>query len=282
MSIWTFYLLAGGCVLLLGFCRLKPRTEEFLYLLLWSAERLMRPTFRNLNESFEGWAYRSGLHRHLAELERQQFLERQSNANRIYRLTEKGRMRALGGRDPEQCWSRPWDGAWRLICFDVPVAENRLRRRLRQYLRNNGFGLLQRSLWITPDSVEPQVQLLRKQKPDVKSMIFLHAGACGGEHDADIVQAAWDFERINGGYRNYLKVLKQRPTFKGVDTAQGKSLLRWANEERLAWKSAITPDPLLPTTLLPRGYLGRRAWRRRIDALKQAGRSAAKFPAEGI
>jgi hypothetical protein len=31
----------------------KPRTEELLYFMLWSADRLMRPTFRNLTDSYE-------------------------------------------------------------------------------------------------------------------------------------------------------------------------------------------------------------------------------------
>jgi hypothetical protein len=44
---------------ILGF--VNSKTEEFLNLLLWSAEQLMRPTFRNLTDSYEAWAYRHGL-----------------------------------------------------------------------------------------------------------------------------------------------------------------------------------------------------------------------------
>ena len=73
---------------------MKPKTEELLYLLLWSCERLARPTFRNLTDSFEAWAYRNGLHRQLAELERQKFLEAQATVSagdgareRVLRLT---------------------------------------------------------------------------------------------------------------------------------------------------------------------------------------------------
>src|SRR5436190_9359606 len=40
---------------------MQPKTEQFLNLLLWSAEMVMRPTFRNVTESYEGWAYRKGL-----------------------------------------------------------------------------------------------------------------------------------------------------------------------------------------------------------------------------
>src|SRR5262249_8993689 len=130
---------------------MQPRTEEFLNLLLWSAEKLMRPTFRNLTDSYEGWAYRSGLNRQVASLERQRLLERDNSRpnDRLYRLSWQGRLHALGGRDPEARWSREWDGRWRLVLFDVPTSQNTHRARLRRYLRDKGFGYLQNSVWIT-------------------------------------------------------------------------------------------------------------------------------------
>ena len=226
---------------------------------------------RNLDETFEGWAYRNGLSRHLSSLEKQRLLERSGRAKRVCRLTERGRLRALAGRDPKAGWSRRWDGWWRIVCFDVPTTENRQRRRLRHYLRNNGFGLLQRSLWVTPDPIDETVKLLKANSPDLKSLIFFKAQSCGGESNQDIVSTAWDFDRINRLYQRHLQVLDQRPHGKA---AAARALLNWSELERLAWKQAVTADPLLPTALLPRNYLGRRAWLRRIQTLKQAAKEA--------
>ena len=80
----------------------KARTEEFLYFLLWGADRLMRPTFRNLTDSFESWAYRKGFLRQIEELEARKILERKPGgaSEAIYRLSDKGRLVALGGRNP--------------------------------------------------------------------------------------------------------------------------------------------------------------------------------------
>ena len=74
--------------------KLKPKTEELLYLLLWSCEMLCRPTWRNLTESFEGWVYRKGFHRQLARLEKLQLVECADRAadERVHRLTEAGRL----------------------------------------------------------------------------------------------------------------------------------------------------------------------------------------------
>ena len=42
------------------YSRVQPKTEELLNLLLWSTDQLMNPSFRNLTDSFETWAYRNG------------------------------------------------------------------------------------------------------------------------------------------------------------------------------------------------------------------------------
>jgi DNA-binding transcriptional regulator PaaX len=256
---------------------LKPRTEELLYFLLWSAEQLVRPTFRNLDTSFEAWAYRNGFLRELSVLEKQKFLERRSASERIYRLTDQGRLSALGGRDPEVQWSRAWDGQWRLVCFDVPIAKNKERRRLRRYLRSRGFGYLQNSIWITPDVLDKEMRLFGLTKPEVESLILFEARACAGESDGDIVAGAWDFCGINQLYERHLEVLAERPKGKVKTQTQAAALRRWAESERLAWKNAISADPLLPERLLPAAYLGQRAWRRRCQVLKLASRDRHSF-----
>src|SRR5437867_5761433 len=102
--------------------RMQSKTEELLYLLLWTCEGLVRPTFRNLTDSFESWAYRNGFNRQLTELERRTLVESSprghESSDRVLRLTEAGRLHALGGRDPEACWLQNWDGIWRLVLFD--------------------------------------------------------------------------------------------------------------------------------------------------------------------
>jgi len=257
----------------------KPKTEELLNLLLWTADTFLRPNFRNLLSSYESWAYRNGLLRQLHTLERQQLLERGGNPqnDRLYRLTEQGRLHALGGRDPEQQWARSWDGQWRMVLFDVPLGQNAQRERLRRYLRDRGFGYLQHSVWITPDPLDAESRILSGGRIDVGSLLLLEARPCAGESHAEIVAGAWDFESINGRYARHLKVLEERPEVVLRDEAASKTLRRWASTEREAWLDAVTSDPLLPARLLPSGYLGRTAWRRRVEVIRAAGRQLGTF-----
>jgi phenylacetic acid degradation operon negative regulatory protein len=258
---------------------MKPKTEEFLYLLLWSADILMRPTFRNLTDSYEAWAYRNGLSRQIAALEERQLLERDPKApgDRLYRLTEQGRLHALGGRDPAAQWSRYWDGRWRLVLFDVPMEQHVHRNRLRRYLHAHGFGYLQGSVWITPDPLRGEREILTGGKINVESLLLLEARPCSGESAAEIAAGAWDFELINRHYARHLKLLNQRPDKSLRDNAAAKALQRWAADERTAWHAALQIDPLLPKRLLPPDYLGCRAWEQRIKVLRQAGQQLRTF-----
>jgi phenylacetic acid degradation operon negative regulatory protein len=244
---------------------MKPKAQEFLNLLLWTTEMATQPTFRNLTESYEAWAYRNGLLRELGVLEKRNLVERDVRApdERVYRLTEQGRLRALGGRDPQAEWKREWDGLWRLILFDVPSAADTRRQKLRRYLRGQAFGCLQKSVWITPDPLVRERELLAGDKIDVEVLVLWEGRPCAGERDAEIVAGAWDFGRIDRRYAKYLKVLDQRPTGALADDSAAKVFQRWVTAERKAWFDAVSIDPLLPERLLPPGYLGCEAWQRR-------------------
>ncbi len=261
------------------FWSMQPKTEDFLNLMLWASEQLLRPTFRNLTGSYESWAYRNGLFAQVAKLEKQKFLQRDSSTaeDRVYRLTDKGRLHALGGRDPQACWSRDWDGYWRLVSFDIPTTQNTHRRRLRRYLREKGFGFLQDSLWITPDPLTEEREILCGGKINVESLFLLEGRPCAGESDAEIVAGAWDFETINRRYVRYLRVLDYRPGGALKDETAAKMLLRWATAEREAWLTAVSNDPLLPENILPSNYLGRQVWQRRIEVLRKAGKQLQTF-----
>ena len=192
---------------------MNAKTEEFLYALLWTCETLSRPTWRNLTESFEGWAYRNGLLRQLQRLEKMQLLERQSGrqGDRLHRLAEAGRLQALGGCDPVARWNRQWDGHWRLVLFDVPETRGTERDKLRRYLQQRRFGYLQNSVWITPDPTIEERTMLVGSRVDVESLIFLEVRPCAGETDSEIVAGAWNFSGINLRYSVYQQVLTRRP-----------------------------------------------------------------------
>src|SRR6185295_4510945 len=153
-----------------------------------------------------------------------------------------GRLRALGGRDPEKCWKRKWDGYWRVVVFDISAKEDKTRNALHYYLRNHGFGCLQRSVWITPDAIDDVKKDMAPESAKVKSMAFLKAQLCGGERNEQIVRAAWDFGRIHELYDDYLAVLARKPPLRSADFTSAKAFQAWIAEERQAWASVMSKD----------------------------------------
>jgi phenylacetic acid degradation operon negative regulatory protein len=240
--------------------------------MLWAADLAMRPTLRNLTDSFETWASRNGHLRDLQRLEARRWIERDKLEpdQRLYRLSELGRLQVLGGRDPEVQWSRSWDGVWRMVMFDVAIEERGLRDRVRYFLRTRHFGCLQQSVWVAPEMHSDDITRLGTQV-DTRALIFMEGRPFAGESDQQIVQAAWNFEAINSRYSRYLACLEKVPNVAGHQTEAGEGAFRnWAAKERKTWSEAVARDPMLPAALLPKGYLGRRAWERRKEVCQSA------------
>ena len=147
----------------------------------------------------------------------------------------------------------------------------------RRYLRDKGFGYLQNSVWITPNPLAEERQILGGGKINVESLILLEARPCAGESDGEIVAGAWDFECINRRYARHLKVPEERPGGTLRNAAAATALLSWAAAERETWLDAVTNDSLLPGRILPSDYLGQQAWRRRVEVLRDASRQLRTF-----
>jgi phenylacetic acid degradation operon negative regulatory protein len=257
---------------------MKAKTELLLYRLLWLAEKPMRPTFCNLELSFVGWAYRSGLLKQVARLEARGILESRTDpasGKRLHRLTEAGRLAASGGRDPEAAWSTRWDGKWRLFLFDIPESERSARRKLTRTLAAAGCGCLQGSVWIAPGVPTAFDRHISEQDPDCSQLLILLADSKGSQVDARMVETAWDIAKINNLYDKALAVTER---FESITKAGTRAELDlWMADERTAWRAALALDPLLPTELLPKGYEGRKAWRRRKAVLGEAARFASSL-----
>lgn len=174
---------------------------------------MLRPTFRNLDQSFEGWAYQNGLLRQIHRLETQGLVESRTEGfddAPVHRLTEAGRIAALGWRDPEAAWGAAWDCKWRLFLFDVPESERSLRRKLTRSLAALGCGCLQGSVWITANRPPGIGEAFPEEGTDCSHLMILEAESRGPGVDRRMVEAAWDFEKINFLYQQHIVIWLSR------------------------------------------------------------------------
>lgn len=56
-----------------------------------------------------------------------------------------------------------WDGRWRIVIFDIPADRAAQRNMLRHKLKEIGFIMMQRSVWVFPFDCEELVVLLRTE-----------------------------------------------------------------------------------------------------------------------
>jgi len=247
---------------------MKAQTEILLYQLAWVLDKMMRPTWRNLDSSFETWAYGNGLLRQIQRLEAQAYIESrrdEQGGQRVIRLTQKGLAAGQVGGDPELRWQRSWDGKWRVILFDLPEDQCESRRKLRYKLRACGFGCMQRSAWISPDPLAELAVNLRPLAVNAAKLVLLEAAPCGGEMLADIVRAAWDFKRIDAAWNNLKSHLVAYPDT--ACSAAKDNMVRWVARERKLLQLCFRVDPFLPKQLLPASYQGIRVWHKRRQIL---------------
>lgn len=257
---------------------MKAKTELFLYRLFWLAEKPLRSTYFHIEQSFEGWAYRNGLLNQIHQLEAQGFLEATrdpASGKRLHRLTDAARAIMLGGRDTEKAWAAPWDHKWPLFLFDIPEREKSQRRQLTRALSRAGCGCLQGSVWISPATPPEIEKLVASDDPDCTNLLVLLADSKGKKVDAKMVEGAWDFDAINAAYQKLQEILDDFPQILRKNTRD--ALADWTASENSASRAALRMDPLLPTELQPKHYVGRKIWKNRAKILAQAARFAVSL-----
>lgn len=242
---------------------MKPATEEFLYVLLGTVDAEMRPAWRVLSDSSDGWAYRHGLLRRVRQLEGRRIIEvrREGGEPRAVRLTEDGVRLASGGVDPPALWGRAWDGRWRMVLFDF--SEDRLRTRVRRALKALRFGCLQRSVWISPEAATTIRAALRCEKVEASQLVIFDGRPDAGSEDLAIAAASWNFTEISELFARWRSIAGQVDARGVWEKMPADSRAAWLRQERACWMAIARADPFLPAALLPPGYAGREVWSER-------------------
>lgn len=93
-------------------------------------------------------------------------------------------------------------------------------------------------------------------------MVLFNGMLYGGIKNAILIDKCWDFALINQGYAHHLTVLVQMAKLKTTGGGSSTRFRDWLRREREAWLRAVEIAPLLPASLVPKGYLGQKDWRK--------------------
>ena len=97
-------------------------------------------------------------------LKRRELIKVKTVNNQIYiSLTKQGRKKAKDYQIDELEIAKPkkWDYKWRILMFDIPEKSKLKREALRGKLKELGFTMVQRSIWVHPFPCHEEIKMLK-------------------------------------------------------------------------------------------------------------------------
>lgn len=215
--------------------------------------------------SYGDWEHPSSYLRQMRSMQEKGLLksEEQTQTEWIPKLTANGIDAIAELVDPERFWNQNWDQNWRTVTFDIPASERKQRQRLDSWLQKERFGHLQGSLWLSARPYRDWNQEIVSLNIDPRAVIFIEGKPLGNLSNENIVKHAWQFDKINAQYEEYLQFLAS--PISAIEE-NSSAFIDWFRKESHLWRKALDIDPLLPRQLHPPSYLGQKSWAARKQA----------------
>jgi len=151
----------------------------------------------------------------------------------IYKLAESG-----------------WDGKWRVVIFDIPEIDKKSREYLRWKLLSWGFGMLQKSVYISPlDVLADLKEYLRSQKLYGKVVVF-EAREVFTKDQRTVAGYVWKLDKLNERYLRLINLIYSKNECDDKEWRQRKK------EIKKEFFKILIDDPILPKELLPEDWCG--------------------------
>jgi len=177
------------------------------------------------------------------------------------RLTQIGKTKAY--RDfPILNITKKWNKRWVIVIFDIEEKSKAVRDRLRNKLKGLGFGMLQKSIWVSPLPIgEDMKEVIESIGLSKDAYVIEVAGFMFGD-PKELVRTIWNLDKLEEVYvrlKNRIYTVNQllKKTSDRVNNRKAKlqtsyryDLARQKREEMRAYLEFIANFPLLPRELL--------------------------------
>jgi DNA-binding transcriptional regulator PaaX len=165
-----------------------------------------------------------------------------------FQLTIKGQKEVISHFPRLKFINQPWDGKWRIVGFDVKEKERNIRNVLRESLKLSGFGMLQRSLYISPLPVESLVEeFLLSNRDKLENTYIFVSDKFFLENREDMIDKVFHIKELNSVYSKILERLR-------LEKEDRQDIFR-------EFVKASIDDPFLPQEILPKSFVRQKVWR---------------------
>ena len=178
----------------------------------------MRDPFSLVSKSYEnmyGWVpeqYKRHNFNHLVWRNiKTGYIEKIEKQGDIYiRLTSQGNKKITRDFPLLSLQKRKWDKKWRVVIFDIEEINRGVRDGLRKKLKELGFGMLQKSVFLSPhDVVEDMLEFI--ESVGLNDLVYTFEAsnlATGGVKE--LANKVWNLDALNEKYREIVEKIEDR------------------------------------------------------------------------
>lgn len=249
------------------------RTQDILLLGLSGVLDLfeeIRDPFSLVSKSYEnmyGWVPRQYKRNNFTHLVwrsiKTGYIEKIEKGGEMYiRLTAQGSKKITRDFPLLSLQKRKWDGKWRVVIFDIEEVNRNARDGLRKKLKELGFGMIQKSVFISPHNVIGDM-LEFIANVGLKDVVYTFEASNLATGDVkDLANKVWNLDTLNEKYREIIERIKDEHLIIKHDRVQmlnvenGKNKVGLVKELREKYLIIALRDPFLPKELLPLDWFG--------------------------
>lgn len=185
------------------------------------------------------------------------------------------RITARGGRLLNQAMPfrklqrKRWDGIWRLVVFDIPEKRKTSRDVLRMKLKSLGFGMWQKSVYVTPHDVMREMNEYLKAKGLFPSVVCFESRRTGFGDDREFADVVYATEKRNEAYLGIADDADGLWHFYKLKKISKRKFEQQFRELWTRYLELVESDPFLPFDLLPKRWYADDAlrWVQRLSTI---------------
>ncbi len=203
----------------------------------------------------------------LAKLKKLGWAEKIQKDNEIYyRITPKGEKEFDKILKPLKIVGT-WDGLWRLVIFNIPENKRDVRDRLRRALSKLGLGILQSSVWISPNDIKKDIAEIGTRLGLSHSLRFFEVTR-NKSLDKTIIEKSWNLPELLDLYKKFnLEVTR---VLKTVTKSSQSSSPNFALKKLIfEYALILQKDPILPQEFREKDNLRKKAHEYYLELKKQ-------------
>lgn len=151
--------------------------------------------------------------------------------------------------------TRSWNGWLYLVIYDIPENLRRSREKLRIRLQELKFGILQESAWVSLEDPQALLNEVIEWNELEEYVLILKTKLVGKNRRniARVLTKTFRLDLLNLQYKSFLTLIKTGKTE--------------TEELALSFLSVLKADPQLPYRLLPKDWLGDKAYKAYQDKI---------------